>query len=90
MRLCWEGETPFGTSIQLQIRTAASKDAEARAPWVGPAGPDSFFLAQDNINILFRQPPQGRWIQYRAVLAHPTCASTPLLTKFEITYETAK
>lgn len=82
--LRWRAETPFGSSVVFQIRTAASRGQLDAANWVGPDGHGSHFTqsGQD----LPQLPGNERWIQYRAILRTPNGASTPILTRVDVVY----
>ena len=78
----WKAETPLGTAITFQIRTAATRESLMLAGWNGPEGERSWFRAPAKI------PPSrvvGPWSQYRARLTTPNGGATPVLT--EVTVE---
>ena len=41
--ISWKSETPFGTSVHFQIRTADSKEGIKTAKWVGPGEKNSWY-----------------------------------------------
>ncbi len=75
--LSWHAETPHGTSVRMNVRTAPTRQALANAPWRGAPG-----------NGMRLQPLSltagDVWLQYKAVLATPDGGSTPALDRVEI------
>lgn len=81
--LDWEAETPHGTDVKFQIRTAASEEGLELSEWQGPDGLDSWFEKNGSkIKDL-----NGKWIQYRARLITPNGGATPYLTSVKIGFE---
>jgi hypothetical protein len=80
--IAWEAETPHGTAVQFQIRTAATEAQLAAAPWHGPGGEKSWFT-WSGAKIT---KTGGGWIQYRARLSTPNGAATPVLTSVSIDF----
>jgi hypothetical protein len=82
-KISWAGETPHGTEIQFQIRTADQEDQLETSLWQGPVGNDSWF--QESGASL----PEltGNWVQYRARLVSPNGAASPYLDKVSIDFE---
>lgn len=76
----WEAETPFGTEVHFQIRTSKRKDEIEKAEWFGMDGKNSWFKKPGSEI----KNAEGNFIQYRARLISPNCASTPYLTEVEI------
>ena len=79
----WDAETPLGTTIALQIRTAADKESLTKAPWRGPMAPDSWFTEPGPVSV---GESSGDWLQYRARLATPNGGASPVLTRVEIRF----
>ena len=79
----WKGETPLGTTLSFQIRTAALTEALERAVWRGPSGPDSWFTEPGSIP---PTPKSHTWFQYRARLATPNGGTSPVLTRVEVDF----
>ena len=79
----WQAETPAGTSIKFQIRTARSEEELASSDWLGPAGAGTYFTT--------RASPipevDGTWIQYRAYLDTKNGAISPVLNEVSIAFE---
>ncbi len=82
-RLGWEAETPLGTTVMFQVRSADSQAALEKAPWVGAEGGDSWFKSPDaplkDVN--------GRWVQFRARLVTPNGGPTPFLKSTRLVSE---
>ena len=84
VKINWEAETPHRTSVKLQIRSARSKRALARAKWQGPGGENTVFT-QTGSSI--EGISGNNWIQYRALLDTDNGASSPVLNSVELTFE---
>ena len=82
IKINWDAETPQKTSIKFQVRVAGSKKALEKAKWLGPEGPDSYFLKQ---NSLLKNFASGEWIQYKAIFDTDNGAYSPILEQVEIT-----
>ena len=80
----WQGETPFETGLEFQVRSAESRDALASAPWKGPDGPKSYYTEPGAS--LATGGAGGRWIQYKASLVSPGSANSPVLKSVSIRY----
>ena len=63
VRLEWQADTPFGTGLRFQIRTAESKDGLEHSSWVSPRGESTFWNKTGGR--LLDVPKGRRWIQYR-------------------------
>lgn len=79
----WTAETPFGTKVQFQVRTADTKADLDKSTWIGPQGQDSWWTKPQSIS----KQPSGRWIQYRARLQTPNGGPTPYLSRVALTFE---
>ncbi len=77
-RLYWEAATPPGTTVTFQVRTAATREALAAAPFVGPDGTAQTCFEQSDAPV---EVLQAGFIQYRAVLATADPALTPYLKR---------
>ena len=82
--LSWEGETPFATSIQFQVRGGDSVDALRQSKWKGPEGEGSFYI--DRHATLKGLLSKTRYFQFKATLVGPNGASTPVLGSTSIGY----
>ena len=78
----WRAETPFGSEVLLQVRTAESPQGLEGVEWRGPNGPASWFRKQGTIP---SGAGPGPWFQYRARLTTPDGGASPVLT--EVTLE---
>lgn len=81
--ITWEAETPLGTSVKFQIRSADSKEALTSAKWIGPNGKDTWFTIKNSMIAGIN----NEWIQYRARLITPNSGPTPYLTAVSILFE---
>jgi hypothetical protein len=82
--LSWEGEHPFSSRIEFQVRAALSTEAVKTAPWLGPAGPGSYY--RDHHSTLKAIPADSRYMQFKASLVSPDGANTPVLRSVSIGY----
>ena len=80
-RLRWEGSTPHGTGVRLQVRSAPSETALEDAAWTGPGGAGGHFK---DSGAALNLPATHRWLQYRATLTTPNGGSTPVLEAVHI------
>ncbi len=83
-RISWKAETPFRTSLEFQIRTAATKRQLESARWRGPEGPQSFYRTSGTK--IAAATNDHRWIQFKASLISPNLANTPVLHSATIAY----
>ncbi len=78
-RLLWSGQTPLGTGLEFQVRTATARDELDAAPWRGPTGSGSFY---SNSGDPLKGIPEGdSWLQYRVLLVSPDGGNSPILTE---------
>ena len=82
--LSWDGETPFATSIQFQVRGGDSVEALRQSKWKGPEGEGSFYI--DRHATLKGLLSKTRYFQFKATLVGPNGASTPVLRSTSIGY----
>jgi hypothetical protein len=83
IKISWEADTPFGTSVKFQIRMAAKLKDLTKTDWQGPTGKNSWFLKSgDKIPSM-----KGNWIQYRARLESLNGGATPYLDVVQIAFE---
>ena len=78
----WKADTPFGTSVNMQVRVANSEKEIENAEWYGPEGANTWF-ERPGTEI---KGLKGKYIQYRARLNTPNDAATPYLTLVEIKF----
>jgi len=81
-RLRWKAETPFGTAIRFQIRTAASKQQLNSAAWYGPDSTAATSFDQSDVQ--FKIPMTHQWCQYRISFLTPDAGSTAVLHEVAI------
>lgn len=82
--ITWEGETPFRTGLEFQVRWAATREGLESAAWTGPAGTESYYTQSGS---QLPDPGEGtRWIQYKSSLLSPGAANSPVLDSVSISY----
>ena len=81
--IAWEAETPLGTTIALQIRTAGSEESLREAAWRGSPESGSWILQPGPVS---GGEPSDSWLQYRARLATPNGGASPVLTRVEVRF----
>jgi hypothetical protein len=83
-RLHWDAVTPGRTAVRFQVRSAAAREALAGAPWRGPTGPGSSFVASGaDLSAL----PAGPWIQYKLILDTHNGAASPVVSAVQIDFQ---
>ena len=82
--LGWEGDTPFATRIEFQVRSAPSPEALEKAPWTGPEGPGSYY--RQPRSQLPEVAKDARYFQFKASLISPRGANTPVLRSTTVKY----
>ena len=81
--ISWSADTPPGTSLRFQLRSATTFAGLADAPWEGPAGHNTYFhtaLADTHLGL------KGRWVQFRATLSNPG-GGLPVLKSVSLTFD---
>lgn len=81
-RLKWKAETPHGTAVKFQIRSAKASRGLSKAEWMGPDGANSYYT--ESGAAIEEAGGQDDWLQYRAVLTSPDGGNSPILTEVEI------
>lgn len=76
--LSWEAATPSGTSCRVQIRTASTREALDRQPFVGPDGTEASHFEISPTPLRIAQPG---FVQYRALLRTENQSLTPYLKR---------
>ena len=80
-RLSWKAQTPHGTAVKFQLRSAATAKELTKTPWSGPQGPGSYYKSSGaNVKV----SEVKKWLQYRALLTTPDGGSTPVLEEVQI------
>jgi hypothetical protein len=82
--ISWQAEVPPKTWVKAQLRSAHSKEALAKSPWIGPAGPGSWF---ENGQAVSPRSLAGEWVQYRLALGAINAVATPRITEVVVEYE---
>ncbi len=83
-KLNWDAVTPGKTAVRFQVRSAATRETLAEAPWQGPTGPDSYFTKSGSD---LRGVPQKDWIQYKLVLDTFNGAASPIVSAVQIDFQ---
>jgi len=81
LNLSWKAEEPHGSKLKFQIRTASTQSKLSQAAWIGPRGPNSYYVEPGSR--LGRMRPENRWIQYRVLFTSPDAGDWPVLTSIE-------
>ncbi len=82
-RIAWLADVPAKTWVRAQLRSAASEDALAAAPWQGALVAGSWFENGDRTST---DRFSGPWIQYRLALGAINAARTPRVHKVSVSY----
>jgi hypothetical protein len=85
-QLSWKAETPWSTNVRFQIRAAEDRENLDDYPWLGPAGPESFF--ERTPADLPRWIGEKKWLQYRIILSTTDGGSSPVIE--EVVFEGQK
>lgn len=80
----WDADVPFRTAIEVQVRTAPTREALSSAAWTGPDGARSAFKKSGGA--ASSSSATGRWIQYKATLISPNDANSPILRAVTVSY----
>jgi len=84
IQLSWEGETPHGTRLQFQIRTAQEIDELSSAPWIGSDGVGSHL---NSAAVAIALTGEGhQLLQYKVIFETPHGANSPLFRRIEVRY----
>jgi hypothetical protein len=79
-----------GTGLEFQIRTAASRPLLASATWLGPTGPDDWYVSDGMVAGFAKINPAhngDRWVQVRSrLVASADRKHTPVLEDFCVTW----
>jgi len=82
--ISWNANVPTDTSLEFQIRTAATEAGLTSADWHGPTGTSDNYTSTGPINSVHNG---DQWIQYKAYLATSDSDQTPVLHDVTINYE---
>ena len=83
--LSWSAETPVDTSIQFQLRTAATKAELGTTAFVGPNGYTDSYYTSSPANVWFGHT-NNQWVQYKALLSTDDEFKTPSLKEVVLNY----
>ncbi len=84
-RMEWKADVPAKTWVKAQLRSAASSEMLAAAPWQGPGGESTWF---DNGQAAGNLQTRGPWVQYRLVLGALNSLGTPRVSEVGVCYVT--
>jgi len=79
----WIAETPYGTRVNFQIRSANNLRDLDKTEWYGDSGKDSWFIKSGSKI----QKIKGKFIQYKARLITSNGGPTPYLEEVKIYFE---
>ena len=82
--LSWASETPHGTGVKFQLRSAATREGLDQAAWLGPDGPDSWHTRSGEPVAAGHGGQQ--WVQYRMMLTTLNGAASPVVSRVSIAY----
>ncbi len=92
----WQENTPSGTSVKFQLRTAPDDDGSPdeinETDWVGPDGTSETFFTDpeggENMPDVISDPETGdnQWFQYKAFLETDSSSETPTLESVTVVY----
>ena len=83
--ITWKAQTPHGSRVRLQLRSAAGAEGLEKASWIGPGGPGTYY---EQPGALRRPDASHQAMQYRAVL-NPTAtgAVSPILEEVVVVFD---
>ena len=81
--LAWRAQTPHGSSLLFQLRTAPHKEGLQEATWTGHGGQNTYYTSPSSLS---QFPLIHSWIQYRAILKSPNGAIFPTLEEVNVTF----
>ncbi len=82
--LSWKADTPHGTGVKIQLRSAATRKRLEHARWRGPDGRDSWYTRSGEP--IPHIHDGHRWVQYRVMLTTPNGGPSPVLTSVTVAY----
>ena len=82
--LGWEGETPFASAVEFQMRGADSIEALRQAGWRGPKGEGSVYAGRHFSLKGFETPT--RFLQFKATLVGPNGTGAPVVRSVSVDY----
>ena len=81
--ISWTADTPPGTAVYFQLRSASSAETLLQAAWEGPKGKDSEFARPADTA---GHALHGPWVQFRAILDNPG-GGLPVLRSVTLDFE---
>lgn len=87
--ISWSADVPEYTTLQLQIRTAATAILIDDAPWCGPDScepVDDYYQTDSTGEVINPVHDGDRFIQYRAILTTTDTDLSPVLREVNISY----
>jgi hypothetical protein len=84
-RIEWTAQTPHGSRVVFQVRTAPDGSSLKLASWAGPRGMNSFY--ERSGSRLATPQAADSWLQYRAVLVSPNGGTSPALQRVSIRFD---
>ena len=81
--ISWQAETPPGTSISFQVRSASNEKSLSSAKWEGADGEKSNF---DSSDTAANKELHGPWVQFQAILKNPG-GGLPVLKNVDLEFE---
>jgi len=85
-QVSWQAELPAKSWVKAQLRFAGAEAGLASAPWMGPAGPGSWFEDKQAVDA---GQFAGQWVQYRLALGATNSGTTPRVTEVTVAYDGA-
>ena len=82
LTLAFTAQTPKGTTLRLQLRSAATLAGLKSAKWYGPTSVGGYYTAGASVSAVHQG---NRYMQYRAVMTSDF-GNTPVLDKVEIKF----
>ena len=80
--LSWDADTPAGTSLKFQLRSAASEEELENAQWYGPVGTDDYYAASGAAISTIHNGQH--WVQYKAFFETDNPDEAPVLNSVTI------
>jgi hypothetical protein len=84
--ISWEAASTIRPGIKFQVRLARTREALAGATWVGPGGPNTFFVQSGGS---LDSCSECHWIQYKATLLSSGGTASPILKSVSVEYTVA-
>lgn len=82
--LRWDGETPFNSAVEFQVRAADSIEALRESGWRGPDGEENVYSGHRFLLKGLKTPT--RFLQFKAILVGPNGTGAPVLRSVSVEY----